>query len=191
MWSRCDHVSLCTCMERSRIKGRKSQENNTDFSAFVKGSILSGDYHERKNVPYIWPQVNQGQSGGKNTPRLLPHPVLQECFRTSLYQLSYIPTHSYSLWTTRQAQTPSRSFRIHLKWELSPPCSLRSCLRVAVRGGAVRQGRLGVEREPAFGSQGVRILEDLCLARWDGLCLLCFGAVPQHRCAAEIVATAA
>lgn len=62
---------------------------------------------------------------------------------------------------------------------------------MAVRGGAARQGRLGVEREPTFGSQGVRIPEDLCLVRWDGLCLLCFGAVPQHRCAAEIVATAA
>lgn len=73
----------------------------------------------------------------------------------------------------------------------SPPWTLRSCLRVAVRGGAARQGRLGVEREPIFGSQGVRIPEDLCLVRWDGLCLLCFGAVPQHRCAAEIVATAA
>ena len=62
---------------------------------------------------------------------------------------------------------------------------------MAVRGDAVRQGRLGVEREPTFGSQGVRIPEDLCLAPWDGFCLLCFGAVPQHRCAAEIVATAA
>lgn len=113
--------------------------------------------------------------------------MLQDIFVST----SSIPTHSYSLWTIRQAQTPSRSFRIHLEWELSPPCTLRCCLRVAVRGGAVRQGRLGVEREPAFGSQGVRIPEDLCLARWDGLCLLCFGAVPQHRCAAETVATAA
>lgn len=74
----------------------------------------------------------------------------------------------------------------------SPPCTLRSCLRVAVRGDAVRQRRPGVGREPAFGSQGVRIPEDLCLARWDGLCLLCSGAVPQRgRRAAGIVAAAA
>ncbi|MEJ1279448.1 hypothetical protein NN561_010379 [Cricetulus griseus] len=105
---------------------------------------------------------------------------------------SSIPTCSYPLWTVRQAQTPSNLLPVHLEWEPSPPCTLRSCLRVAVSGGAVRQGRPGVGREPVFGSQRVRIPEDLCLAHWDGLCLLCAGAVPQRRRrTARIVATAA
>lgn len=85
-------------------------------------------------------------------------------------------------------QTPTRLLSVHLGWEhleFPAPCSaaLCGCQRRRSPPGAPQVGR-----EPAFGCQGVRIPEDLGLARWDGFFLLRAGAVPQHRRAARIVA---
>lgn len=150
----------------------------------VEVSSSLGTVLERKDAPYLWPQVNQVQWKKKYS-SLTATPFLP-VMPLNIYCINKLPSPCSPI----HSGQPGRqiTFSPPPAGAFSPPCTLLSCLRVAVRGGAVRQGRPGVGREPAFGCQGVRIPEDLCLARWDGLCLLRTGAVPQHRRAAGIVA---
>lgn len=143
MWNRCDHISLYDMHEI--IKNMEDCENNAGFSsAFGRDFILSGDCtgEEGCDIPLApgepsaeWRKMYFLLTATPFTP-VKPQDIF------CINKLS-IPLCSYPLWTDRQADTNQITFSPLRVGAFSPPCTLPTCLPVAVREGAVRQGRPG------------------------------------------------